>query len=133
MKKLNSKAVVATALFAGLSLVACKGNSDTEGGDTTGTESYDSNQAPTGETGDANMDPGADGGTGVQTDTTTTGTGNGTGSGSGTGGTGTGGTGSGSGTGGSGSGTGGTGTGSGGTGTGGTGSGTGGGTTTGRP
>jgi len=94
MKNLNSKTVLASLLFAGLSLVSCKDkNSEADSGDTTGAEasgSYDENQAPTGETDNQSMNPGADGSTGIANDSTSKGTGGSGSSGSGTGGSGTG-------------------------------------------
>jgi len=99
MKKLKFTTLAAAALFAGITLVSCKDKStETEGGDTMGTETgagYDETQAPTGEPGNADMNPGADGQTGTVNDSTTTngnnagsganGSGNNTGSGNTTG------------------------------------------------
>lgn len=76
MKKIRFASIAATIVFAGISLVACKGSTETEGGETMGTETgtgYDETQAPAGEQGSDAMNPGADGETGTVNDTTTTG------------------------------------------------------------
>lgn len=86
MKKLKFTAVAAAVVFAGISLVSCKDKTnETEGGETMGTEtggSYDETQAPTGEPGSTDMNPGADGQTGTVNDSASNNTGNTNGSGS---------------------------------------------------